>query len=897
MTARLSRHAPRRWAWGLLAAGLAVGWGFLLGAGEGWAAAASAPAPAASAAASSSAPASAPAATAPAPSAAASTVAAVASAPAATAAAPASAAASATTAQTSPVKPAASSPAVWLPSGGLCIPDIKDPDRCGPLTLERDPVTLPNASVGRPYARPIRAEGGLPPYRFDLLQGNLPGGLALTVQGQLLGTPEQAGGSRFRVRVVDAAGDVASQTYSLRVTDPAKATAKPAAKPASAASAAQLSQLDLSHAGPPAHAAPTAHVYQLETAQLDALKTAIKSAEPPIETLPPDPAAPPEAAPEPAAAASAPTPPPPATLVWSDAQQTQLEALLKPVFLVEYPTQSQFEAAVDAQVCAQAWQLIVHEAQRLKQQPPSQAEFAAVCPSPEEPSSAKDTAKALAPPAPPASAASGAAAAGMAQPVSWRKLPAWLMPPGLRAWLVEAAGRDRALEPTQVLPWKATASCNCATPRPQQPLYAVYPAWLAGGKQPQTIDFSLVNRISYFALPLGDDQAVDKVANWNEDQTKFIRTALAHETRVDFGIYSADWRFLATEPTTARDALIEHFTSEVPRRAHELVDTPLPGLASRAKAWLPGFGQVQRMGNGFTVFFDRLPDAKSEPELAARFADFYPRFVKGLAQALAESPERHYAINLVMTDQQIADKTGPFDVGRLFELLKAVEVPDMAEGRIVETNGDYKRNSNAELRFLVLLTEPTTQSKKRLRATIEASPGLFGGDRRIFLRSVVPLLMLPQASPEQYRDDLVYVQDNFGGIGFWPAPLMGQQFDTEQQKALRNTFDPPTGSGVSEALCSVVCPNRWLFRLAFELFLLLGAVCWLLLQWNCEWRALYGRYALLGALPPLFVGAALLQCDPALESLRKGNAQLVALIVIPLIAALWALFKRKEDKP
>ena len=43
--------------------------------------------------------------------------------------------------------------------------------------------------------------------------------------------------------------------------------------------------------------------------------------------------------------------------------------------------------------------------------------------------------------------------------------------------------------------------------------------------------------------------------------------------------------------------------------------------------------------------------------------------------------------------------------------------------------------------------------------------------------------------------------------------------------------------------------------------------------------------------------AALLQCDPDLEALRQGNAQLIAPIAIPLVAALWALLKRKEDRP
>ena len=251
-----------------------------------------------------------------------------------------------------------------------------------------------------------------------------------------------------------------------------------------------------------------------------------------------------------------------------------------------------------------------------------------------------------------------------------------------------------------------------------------------------------------------------------------------------------------------------------------------------------------------------------------------------------------------MTDRQILQKEGPFEVAQLFKLLKAVEDPEIVDGRIAEINNDYKRRNTVELRFLVLLHEPSGESNKALRRAIELSPALNGNDRRIFLRSVVPLLLLPQASLGKYRDDLVYMEDNFGGVGFWPAPLMEHQmFDDEQAKALRTTFGPDPGTGVGEAVCGVVCPNRWLFRLAFELLLLLWAVGFALLQWRCEWRSRYGRYVLLGGIPPLLVGAALLQCDPALEALREGNAQLVALIAIPVIAALWALLKRKEDKP
>lgn len=843
-------------------------------------------APTASAPTTSAPTASAPTASAPSPAAAAST------------AAPAASSANVTTTvtatvATTPARPPASQAFVRIPPRIICENSSGDPDRCDPLTLERDPVSLPAATLQRDYQRLIRAEGGSPPYRFDLPQGSLPAGLRLTSTGQIAGTPEQVGFSRFRVRVVDSAGDIASQTYSLRVSAPAK----PAARPASAASTAsapvaQLSRLDLSQAGPPAHTQPSARVYQLEAAQLDALKERIKA---PESAAPSDTVPLPDAPPEPAAvAASAPTPAPPEDLEWSEAQQTQLEALLQPVMRVEYPTRSLFEDAVHAQVCAQAWQLIVHEAQRLKQQPPSRKEFDQICRPPKAPSGSA-SAPARSPTAS-APAVAASAAGEMAQPVSWRDLPAWLMPAGLSQWLVVAAGRDKPLLPIKPLPWSATASCNCAAPRPQQPLFAVYPVWLADGPQAPSIDFSLVNRISYLALPLGDDQVLSPSV-WTDTQTAFIRTARTYETRVDFGFHQSDWSFLATEPASEREALIQRLIEQIPQQTRQLLDTRLPGLEARAKAWLPGFGRAQYMGDGVTVFFDQLPDPRGEPELAKRFAEFYPQFIKGLANAMVENRGRQYAINLVMTDRQMKDTHGAFDVGKLFALLKAVEDPQVVDGRIVETSTDYVRNNNIELRFLVLLSEPTGASAKALRLLIGNNGSLNESDRRIFLRSVVPLLLLPQESLQHYRDDLVYVQDNFGGIGFWLAPLAGPQFDAQQAQALRTTFGPDPGTGISEALCSVVCPNRWLFRLAFELLVLAALLCWALLQWQCEWRERYGRYALLLGIPPVIVGAVLVQCDPALEALRKSNASLLALLLIPLVAAAWVLLKRKEDKP
>ncbi|MEK8034494.1 Ig domain-containing protein [Ideonella sp. DXS29W] len=867
------------------------------------------------------------------------TAASAASAPAVARAASSPSAASGAVVQVQPVRPPASQATVRLPPRLICENSASDPDRCDPLTLERNPVTLPAATVGKAYRRAVRAEGGLPPYRFDLAQGKLPAGLVLSPQGEISGTASAIGPSQFRVRVVDDLGDVASQAYSLRVVGDSPRPAKPASAPASQP-VLPLTQIDVSQPAPTAHAQPTARVYQLEAAQLDALKERIKGGEaPPETTIVVDGSAPPEAAPEPAAAASAPTPPAPADLVWSDAQHTQLEALLKPVMAVEYPTRALFEAAVDAQVCAQAWQLIVNEAQRLKQLPPKQQDFDKICTAAPAPrttkaapraastatraaadASATASGPAAAPASPPASSPSTApaaapspvtptatttapaapstasAAAPAGQPVSWRDLPAWLMPLGLRSWLADAAVRERPLSTTKTPTWTPAAGCQCNPPRTKEPLYAVYPSWLAADPPKQTVDFSLINRLSYLALPLGNEQALNPT-QWTEAQTAFIRTARTFETRVDFGVYRSDWRFLATEPTSQRDAEIERLTVDNTRMTREMLDTPLPGLVSRAKSWLPGFGEVQRLGDGVTVFFDQAPDPQKEPQLAARFTDFYPRYVQGLTQAMLQNPDRVYAINLVMTDKQMFDEQGPFTPAKLFALLKAVENPKVVEGRIVETSSDYVRGNNIELRFLVLLSEPTTRTAERLRALIGGTPSLNESDRRIVLRSTVPLLLLPQDSMQNYLDDLVYVQDNFGGIGFWPTPVTEPQFNAQQALALRTTFGPDQSNRVSQAVCGVVCPNRWLVRLAFELLVLAGLVCWAVLQWRCDLRERYGRYAALVAVPPVIVGAALAQCDPALEWMRSSGITLIALIALPLVGAIWVLLKRREDKP
>lgn len=741
-----------------------------------------------------------------------------------------------------------------------------------PLQLDSAAFRLPAALLERPYRRPLHAQGGRPPYRFELADGALPEGIALSPLGVLQGTANKPGSYRFTVRLIDALGEQTQQRYLLAVV---QARPKAAAAAASAASGPKplttLSAEDVL-ALPPAR--PLAQAYRLMPAVLDILLPA-ESVE---DGSLPAPLA------EPAASASqvdgagggaggsaAPLPPLPVNLGTEQAEQLKL--LLKPLTALEYPTRETFEAALDARLCAYSRMLSLQAAAKQGLTPPSEAQFAAACP-PDWAAVAK--------------------AKPVSGPPSWQQLPQTIMPAALRHWLVEAARHEHELKLDPPIVWDG-AGCGCVREDLSGQVYGFYPLWWTEGKA-QQIDFSLLSRISVLGLPFGDDLAPDAHERWTLAQTNFIRTAQRHGTALDLVIYRNDWRFLQVQPPAAREAQIEQALLQLPQQARRLIDAPLPDWLSRAKAWLPGFGQTQHLGDGITIFFDELPPAGAQPLWRQAFKDFHRRFVLAVIEQLRANPKRRYALNLVVGDRQLSE---PGAVAGLFELLKAAEDPHLINGRIEESTAVYSSATNVTLRVIVLLSEPSALSKKQLRGRIEAEPALQGIDRRIFLRKLIPMISIgmPEAESQQFADDLVYFEDNFGGVGFWPLPMAGDTVSPGMSAALRTAFSGAAADSATRPICDWACENRWPLRALFHLLLLTGAICLALLLWNCAWRARWGRYLPLGGIPVVLVGALLLNCDPQLRPLRDGTGLMWTVIAILFVAALWAVLKPKVEKP
>ncbi len=86
---------------------------------------------------------------------------------------------------------------------------------------------LANGTVGIPYSVTMAVSGGTAPFTWAVTVGSLPSGLTLSVGGVIGGTPTVAGTQTFTLRVTDNAAATASTAYSITIGAAATVSANP----------------------------------------------------------------------------------------------------------------------------------------------------------------------------------------------------------------------------------------------------------------------------------------------------------------------------------------------------------------------------------------------------------------------------------------------------------------------------------------------------------------------------------------------------------------------------------------------------------------------------------------------------------------------------------------------
>jgi hypothetical protein len=78
--------------------------------------------------------------------------------------------------------------------------------------------SFPSGVVGQPYSSPLLATGGIAPYSFSIIAGNLPGGLTLNpTTGAITGTPTTAAPAGDKSRVLDSTGASAASNCGITI--------------------------------------------------------------------------------------------------------------------------------------------------------------------------------------------------------------------------------------------------------------------------------------------------------------------------------------------------------------------------------------------------------------------------------------------------------------------------------------------------------------------------------------------------------------------------------------------------------------------------------------------------------------------------------------------------------
>lgn len=490
-----------------------------------------------------------------------------------------------------------------------------------------------------------------------------------------------------------------------------------------------------------------------------------------------------------------------------------------------------------------------------------------------------------------------------------------------RPSLVATARKRPAFDPTQRVQWNG-AGCGCVLDALQGEVYGFFPFWMAGPKQ--IVDFSTISRVGYYGATFDDSgklqQANDGRSFVDLAQASvgmpddFVSVAQRHQSNVLWVIQRNDWRTWARLEKNRKAQVLERVSDDIVR----LLSTRLKNWTAEVSNHLPfGARFAPTNGGGVVIFFDGYPD---DPVSVQIFNQFIDKLRTDLRKAGAGD-----RIDIMMRHDRVGH--GVYDYGNLFRLI-------MENDRNPSTDllAKVTRERNRRPHFLVLLDEPTTDSKKALRLSVEE--GLHGEERQIVLRQIVPVITFDHDNWQQLQDDIVYAQDNFGGIGFWPIqlrsdgkaaeggnkaggasgadaviaavdPTPGVQECTVTRsvsECLADYYQKPAGAQ-SSAVCKTVCENLYAFRLATKIMLLLLVGCGVAYYVSCRWRELMARYyhapALVVAAVWLLLSLALLFCDPFLRWLARGYMIPIFLVlfIIALIAWYQYQLKARDEQP
>ena len=373
----------------------------------------------------------------------------------------------------------------------------------------------------------------------------------------------------------------------------------------------------------------------------------------------------------------------------------------------------------------------------------------------------------------------------------------------------------------------AQPDCGCVDRRTDYAeIYSFYPFWFApeqSDAEPvpgRMVDFSLVSRAAFYGLEfvLADGQTLElqNEIQWVHGQRDFVNAAHRHRAQADLAIKLTGWADWSDVQIATAVQKIVTLTDRYPHTD-----------SSDATAWRAAFPYLldRPQVDGVTLIIDDYDGtAASVPHIE--------RLISLVTLLHADLADRGQTINLAF-DLALSQTPTTQPIFSDIRSLLTGDSPFV----------DY---------ILIFLERPTSNSKKTLRARMEN--GAFRGiDRAQVLRRIIPVIppsgnahVLQSAASgaatdapvpgsfSQLTDDLVYFHDNFGGVGFWPAPdPLNSEAPVITAKIAQMWFKPTlpefftTFEDNVDRACTAICPNRsYVAAVAALIFLATVLLVW-----------------------------------------------------------------------
>lgn len=441
--------------------------------------------------------------------------------------------------------------------------------------------------------------------------------------------------------------------------------------------------------------------------------------------------------------------------------------------------------------------------------------------------------------------------------------------------------------------------CGCLLDDLSGLVYGFYPFWLAGD-EPQTVNFSVLSRVAYYGLSFDEEGTIkqtnatsDAASAINSIQNDFIQVARKHNSQVDWVIHNDKpyW-------DTWKERSLEERAFHLETLADNIVDLltdPLTNAFSQIKRVLTlGIMPLPVRGDGVTLYFNGYPEDGNSKGL---FNDF----VQDLRIKL-DAMGNDYAVNIMVQQTVLDAGKGAYEYTNLLKLISREGVYESGK----DIGYDLKN------KVLVLMNEPSSQSKRSLKTAIHDSRQFINEEeRKLLLRNIIPVIEFDGRNWAQLEEDLTYFEDNFGGIGFWPlvvnAPVDKEKEAVEESDTvdgLLEQYFQSTQVGEPDGFVDqFVCENRWYFYMAFVPILILV----LILTWryivSCTYRDhvknYYIWYVLGLGLPLITISTLLAMFDPYFEGATNeyGSLILVAIIALGYFLRRHQVHKIQMKKP